>query len=57
MSQKEQHTSNFNELGIEKNLLNIIRQKGFTIPTPIQHQVIPGSLRQEQEKPWHLVSR
>ena len=45
MLQKEQHTNNFNELGIEKNLLNIIRQKGFTIPTPIQHQVIPGALQ------------
>ncbi|MBU1895431.1 DEAD/DEAH box helicase [Patescibacteria group bacterium] len=34
----------FAHLGIAKNLLVILSQKGFDIPTPIQHQIIPGAL-------------
>jgi len=34
----------FSDLGIGKNFLTILTQKGFLIPTPIQHQVIPGAL-------------
>ena len=34
----------FNSIGIGEKLLSILTQKGFTIPTPIQHQVIPGAL-------------
>lgn len=42
--QKEQNTGRFHDLGIAKNLLAILTQKGFDVPTPIQHQVIPGAL-------------
>jgi len=44
MTQKEQPTGHFNDLGIEKNILAVLAQKGFKSPTPIQHQVIPGAL-------------
>ena len=44
MSQKEENVGNFSDLGIGKNLLAVLEQKGFDAPTPIQHQVIPGAL-------------
>ncbi len=34
----------FSDLGISKNFLDILTKKGFQIPTPIQHQIIPGAL-------------
>ncbi len=37
-------TGLFSDLGISENFLAVLNQKGFTIPTPIQHQVIPGAL-------------
>lgn len=37
-------TGRFSDLGIAKNLLAILNKNGFEIPTPIQHQVIPGAL-------------
>ncbi|OIO19218.1 MAG: hypothetical protein AUJ23_02330 [Candidatus Magasanikbacteria bacterium CG1_02_32_51] len=44
MTEKQQNTGRFDDLGINKNLLEILKQKGFLTPTPIQHQVIPGAL-------------
>lgn len=44
MTEKEKNTDNFNSLGIKKSLLEILLKRGFTAPTPIQHQVIPGAL-------------
>jgi len=44
MTEKQQNTGRFDDLGISKNFLEILKQKGFLIPTPIQHQVIPGAL-------------
>ncbi|MBU0660752.1 DEAD/DEAH box helicase [Patescibacteria group bacterium] len=37
-------TGHFRDLGIGKNFLEILEQKGFTTPTPIQHQIIPGAI-------------
>jgi len=34
----------FSDLGIAEKFLAIINKKGFDVPTPIQHQVIPGAL-------------
>ncbi|MBT4942367.1 MAG: DEAD/DEAH box helicase [Candidatus Magasanikbacteria bacterium] len=45
MTQKEQNTGRFCDLGIEEKLLTTLTKKGFTTPTPIQHQVIPGALQ------------
>ncbi len=45
MTQKEQNTGRFCDLGIEEKLLATLTKKGFTTPTPIQHQVIPGALQ------------
>lgn len=42
--QKEQNMGRFCDLGIEEKLLDILTKKGFEIPTPIQHQVIPTAL-------------
>ncbi len=42
--QKEQTNGCFDNLGIEEKILHILKQKGFDIPTPIQHQVIPDAL-------------
>jgi len=39
-----QDTGRFADLGIRENFLAILTQKGFTTPTPIQHQVIPAGL-------------
>ncbi|NQV13042.1 MAG: DEAD/DEAH box helicase [Parcubacteria group bacterium] len=44
MTQKEQSTGRFSDLGIKEKFLAILAQKKFDIPTPIQHQVIPGAL-------------
>ena len=44
MTQKEQTTGRFSDLGIAKNLLDILTKNGFETPTPIQHQIIPGGL-------------
>ncbi len=44
MSKQEQKTGRFSDLGISKNFLEILSQKGFNTPTPIQHQVIPGAI-------------
>ncbi len=38
------NTGLFSDLGIGENLLAVLTQKGFTVPTPIQHQVIPGGI-------------
>ncbi|MBU1119269.1 DEAD/DEAH box helicase [Patescibacteria group bacterium] len=45
MTKKELDTGRFRDLGIGKNLLTILEKKGFDIPTPIQHQIIPGALQ------------
>lgn len=45
MQQKEQTTGRFDDLGIAKNVLAVLTQKGFQTPTPIQHQVIPAALQ------------
>ncbi|PLX29007.1 hypothetical protein C0581_00230 [Candidatus Parcubacteria bacterium] len=42
--QKEQEMGRFSDLGIGMNLLEILTNKGFEVPTPIQHQIIPGAL-------------
>ena len=44
MTQLKQPTGRFCDLGIEKSFLSVLTQKEFNIPTPIQHQVIPGAL-------------
>jgi len=44
MVQNKQPIGRFCDLGIDKHLLAILKQKGFELPTPIQHQVIPGAL-------------
>ncbi len=44
MTKKEYLTGRFHDLGIAENILAVLKQKGFDIPTPIQHQVIPGAL-------------
>ncbi|OGH58853.1 MAG: hypothetical protein A2725_03835 [Candidatus Magasanikbacteria bacterium RIFCSPHIGHO2_01_FULL_33_34] len=43
MQQKE-NTGRFSDLGIARNILEILTKRGFEIPTPIQHQIIPGAL-------------
>ena len=44
MTQQDPVVGQFNELGIRESLLKILTNKGFTTPTPIQHQVIPHAL-------------
>jgi len=44
MTDKHIDTGRFDDLGIKKNFLEILKNKGFETPTPIQHQVIPGAL-------------
>lgn len=41
----QNHTGTFADLGIASNLYQVLAKKGFEIPTPIQHQVIPGALQ------------
>lgn len=45
MTQKEQPTGQFSDLGIGKDILASLSQKGFKVATPIQHQVIPSALK------------
>lgn len=45
MTQSKQLTGRFNDLKIEENFLTILARKGFNVPTPIQHQVIPDALQ------------
>jgi len=47
MTQVKQSTGRFSDLGIKENFLAILKQEGFDIPTPIQHQVIPGALQRK----------
>lgn len=44
MTNTQKSTDHFSDLGIEKNILSILTQKNFDVPTPIQHQVIPSAL-------------
>lgn len=44
MTKKQIDTGRFDDLGIKQNFLEILKNKGFETPTPIQHQVIPGAL-------------
>ncbi|PIR75468.1 MAG: DEAD/DEAH box helicase [Candidatus Magasanikbacteria bacterium CG_4_9_14_0_2_um_filter_42_11] len=44
MTTHDTNTGRFADLGISENFLTILTQKGFTTPTPIQHQVIPAGL-------------
>ncbi|MBU1177996.1 DEAD/DEAH box helicase [Patescibacteria group bacterium] len=44
MTQREQSIGRFSDLGIKEKFLAILAQKKFAVPTPIQHQVIPGAL-------------
>lgn len=41
---KQANTHRFFDLEIRDKLLEILEKKGFTNPTPIQYQVIPGAL-------------
>jgi len=45
MTQTGHDVGRFADLGIGKNFLAVLTQKGFDIPTPIQHQVIPAALQ------------
>lgn len=45
MTQPKQSTGLFSDLrGIEQRILSILAKRKFYVPTPIQHQVIPGAL-------------
>ena len=44
MKKKNEDRCKFSDLGIAEKFLDILTEKGFTIPTPIQHQIIPGAL-------------
>jgi ATP-dependent RNA helicase RhlE len=44
MTKITQSEPRFSELGIRDKFLTVLTKKGFTTPTPIQHQVIPGAL-------------
>jgi len=44
MTQKKQNVGCFDNLGIDKKILTILKKQGFSIPTPIQHQVIPSAI-------------
>ena len=44
MNKTAKDLGRFSDLGIKKNLLEILSKKGFETPTPIQHQIIPGGL-------------
>ncbi len=44
MTNIEQNTGRFADLGIGQKLLATLTNKGFVTPTPIQHQVISGAL-------------
>lgn len=42
--QASQTDLSFDNLGIAKNLLDILHKNNFITPTPIQHQIIPGAI-------------
>ena len=42
--QKEQPRGRFCDLGIGEEFLAVLSKKGFDVPTPIQHQIIPAAL-------------
>ena len=44
MTYKSNEIQGFKELGIDKEILGVLERNEFTIPTPIQHQVIPVAL-------------
>jgi ATP-dependent RNA helicase RhlE len=44
MTQTNESNGRFSDLGLAEKFLKVLTQKGFTNPTPIQHQVIPGAL-------------
>ena len=44
MTETQEKQGRFDDLGIGKNFLGILTQKGFVTPTPIQHQIIPGAI-------------
>ena len=44
MTSKPNEIQGFKELGIDKEILGVLERNAFTIPTPIQHQVIPVAL-------------
>src|SRR3990167_2117044 len=43
--QNEHNMGRFHDLPIGEKFLAVLTQKGFTTPTPIQHQVIPSALQ------------
>jgi len=45
MTQQNQKTGTFSDLAIDQTILQILTKKGFTTPTPIQHQVIEAGLQ------------
>jgi len=47
MKQSKTCLGHFRDLGIEEKLLAALAKQGFDIPTPIQHQVIPGALEKK----------
>ncbi|MBL7053367.1 MAG: DEAD/DEAH box helicase [Candidatus Portnoybacteria bacterium] len=47
MKQSKITIGHFHDLGINEKLLAILTKQGFDIPTPIQHQVIPGALEKK----------
>jgi len=47
MIQSKSFIGHFHDLGIEEKILAILTRSGFDIPTPIQHQVIPGALEKK----------
>jgi len=42
--QKNMEQTTFNGLGIAPDILKTLTQRGFTVPTPIQHQSIPTAI-------------
>jgi ATP-dependent RNA helicase RhlE len=41
---KDMHVTNFTDLGLDAGLLKALAAEGYTVPTPIQSQAIPGVL-------------
>jgi ATP-dependent RNA helicase RhlE len=41
---KTETTGQFTDLNINKRILDILAKKRFDVPTPIQHQIIPGAI-------------
>lgn len=42
---KQQFTGRFYDIGVSEKLIAVLTKRGFNIPTPIQHQVIPGAMQ------------